>query len=139
MANTLPSQARVRGPELPPSRQIPSALPHAPPTQHVAQTQQETIRPSPFPTRARRRQWTSKEGIWDVSEWNTLVANFPAEIREYFRVWEEQDEREREEEVGVEAVGRRRRVEGRYVRWGRYWEDCRVDESGLRGTVGSAK
>ncbi|KAF9728892.1 hypothetical protein PMIN06_011161 [Paraphaeosphaeria minitans] len=65
---------------------------------------------SPWPTRARRRQWISKdEPEWDVAEWDALVANFCAEIREYFRVWEEEDEREREREAG--EWGRRKVVD----------------------------
>ncbi|KAF2439652.1 hypothetical protein P171DRAFT_436282 [Karstenula rhodostoma CBS 690.94] len=64
-------------------------------------------RPRPFPTRARRAQW--EVGIWDLAEWNALVANYPADSREQLRKLEEQDERERQEEFGIPDAERRRK------------------------------
>lgn len=83
---------------------------------------QQKTSANPFPPRARYKQW--QDGEWDVSEWDAWIATFPEEIREYIRVLDERDEGQREDEYGVNAVERRRRVvdEGRYVSWQRYWE-----------------
>lgn len=67
-------------------------------------------RTDPFPSRALRKQW--EKGVWDLSEWDALVANFPLEIREQLQGFEKQDERERREEFGISAAETRQKWAG---------------------------